>query len=51
MGGAALGSIAGLVAIEMAMGGVLTCGLLTVGGVAVSSMSWTKKGAIDEMAK
>ena len=51
MGGAALGSIAGLVAIEMAMGGVLTCGLLTAGGLAVSSMSWTKKGAIDEMAK
>ena len=55
MGGGALGLTAaissGLVAFEMSMGGVLTGGLLTVGAAAVSSMGWTKKGAIDEMAK
>ena len=49
MAGGALGLAAGLFAFEMSMG-ALTGGLLNVGAVAVS-MGWTKKGAIDEMAK
>ena len=44
----------GLVAFEMAGGAFLTGGLLTLGsaaGAAINSMNWTRKTAIDEMAK
>ena len=51
---AAAGYTTAVVAFEMSGGAFLTGGLLTVGsaaGAAISSISWTKKTAIDEMAK
>ena len=51
---AAAGYTTAVVAFEMSGGAFLTGGLLTVGsaaGAAISSISWSKKTAIDEMAK